>query len=200
MTCAEFQKRLSPYVDGELSSWSRWKVQTHLRSCPECAALMGELEEVDRCLFTAVEEATAPDHITNAVMRRLPAMPPARRVRPGTVAWAAGLAVAGVQVFALYGAYWWGFARGSGMQAQPDARAGFASPAGALMNRPGAAEATPAPKPKLGPGSVWIQPRSPSTSPAAAPLEMEQQSIRTSPRKRLYRRQGQPALGLSGAR
>ena len=129
MTCAEFQERLSRFTDGELSRWTRWKVQNHLHGCAECACLLQELEEVDLCLFSAVEAAPAPAYITESIMRRLPSMPPAWRPRRSVVRWTAGLAVAGLQVVAIYGAYWWGFARGSGTSLQPGSAASVGAPA-----------------------------------------------------------------------
>lgn len=117
MTCVEFQRRLSAYLDGELSRWKRWKVETHVRGCAECAGLLRELEDVDQCLVAGVElcqeRSAARDAITAAVMGRLPAMPPASRPRPIVRAWATGLTVAALQLVAIGGAYWWGFTHGS---------------------------------------------------------------------------------------
>src|SRR4051812_27774271 len=113
MTCNEFQNRLSGYMDGELSRWSRWKVQNHLRYCPDCAGLLRDLSEVDSALLAAARDTPAPEYVTSSVMRRLPAMPPALPARRGLMPWAAGLAVACMQVVALMGAYRWGVMHGS---------------------------------------------------------------------------------------
>lgn len=117
MTCAEFQNRLSAYLDGELSHWKRWKVHNHLRQCGECGELIRALEGVDQCVLSAVQDTVehgpSREYLTTAVMRRLPAMPPASfRPRPTARAWAAGMVVAGLQLVALGGAYWWGFSHG----------------------------------------------------------------------------------------
>lgn len=117
MTCVEFQRRLSAYMDGELSRWKRWKVETHVRGCAECAGMLRELVDVDQCLTAGVEHcqerSAARDSITAAVMGRLPAMPPASRPRPAMRVWATGIAVAALQLVAIGGAYWWGFTHGT---------------------------------------------------------------------------------------
>ena len=113
MTCAEFESRLSAYMDGELSRWKRWKVQNHLHHCTECREMLEDLQMVDECLVSHITAAPTPDYVTAAVIRRLPAMPPAWRRHGSVLPWAAGLAVAGIQAAALCGAYWWGFHRGT---------------------------------------------------------------------------------------
>lgn len=119
MTCEEFQGRLSAYMDGELPRWKRWKVQNHLHNCAECTALMRDLEEVDLCLEVGLASNPAPEYLTNAVLHRLPAMPPAWR-RPAVLTWSTGLAVAGMQAAALFGAYWWGYSRANDTGAPVD--------------------------------------------------------------------------------
>jgi hypothetical protein len=78
--------------------------------CPECCALLREFEDLDRAFAEAVGQGPAPDYLTDAVMRRLPAMPPAWRRSQNLGRWTTGLALASVQLLAVYGAYWWGFA------------------------------------------------------------------------------------------
>lgn len=113
MTCCEYEDRLSAYLDGELPRWTRWKVQNHLRHCSQCSNSLRELAELDSGLLGACEVGAPPDYLTGAIMHRLPAMPPARPLRGGFMPWGAGLAVAGMQALALFGAYWWGFMRGT---------------------------------------------------------------------------------------
>lgn len=113
MTCAEFQRRLSAYIDGELPRWTRWKVELHLHRCPECEALHHALREVDAALLDAAYATPAPEYLTGAVMFRLPAMPPARRLSLGGPGWVTAVALAVVQAAALGGAYWLGIAHGS---------------------------------------------------------------------------------------
>jgi hypothetical protein len=75
---------------------------------------MRDLSEVDSAFLQVARETPAPEYVTGAVMRRLPAMPPPLPARRGLAPWAAGVAVACVQVIALGGAYWWGFLHGTG--------------------------------------------------------------------------------------
>ncbi|MFN3650844.1 MAG: anti-sigma factor family protein [Armatimonadota bacterium] len=158
MTCSEFQLRLSAYLDGELSHWKRWKVQNHLRCCRDCAGLLRELEEVDRCLIGAAEADPAPEYLTGAVMWRLPAMPPAWRPRPLSRPVLTGIALAGMQLMAIAGAYWWGFNHAANRPA----------PAGASVTGPGIplrmAPQTPAAMPAGGLG--WSSPWSGAGSAA----------------------------------
>ena len=129
MTCADYQRKLSAYTDGELSRWTRWKVQQHLGHCTDCAGLLGELEEIDVAFTGVIAGDLAPGYLTDSVMRRLPAMPPPWR-RPATVVrWATAGALAGAQLLAVYGAYWWGFAA-RGAVPGPGVRAGMNAPAG----------------------------------------------------------------------
>jgi anti-sigma factor RsiW len=143
MTCSQITNRLSRYLDGELSRWSHWKVEIHLRYCPKCAAVMRELAEVDGALLQSARETPAPAYLTDAVMHRLPAMPPGRSLRRGSLPWMAGLAVAGAQAVALFGAYWWGFLHGSeGNHPDPAAGASVSVPFLPPVGRPAALSAS----------------------------------------------------------
>ena len=113
MTCCEFQRRLSAYLDGELPRWTRWKIELHVRSCRECAQELRDLAMVDEYLAASVERTPAPEYLTGAVMHRLPAMPPARRTVRRWSPVMAATALAGAQLVALIGAYWVGFNRGA---------------------------------------------------------------------------------------
>lgn len=178
MTCTEFQNHLSAYADGELSRWTRWKVENHLSRCRECASLLSDLRAVDDCLLLTLDAVPAPEYLAPAVMRRLPAMPPAWKPRPGGVRWAIGLAVAAVQVLAIYGAYWWGFVRGSTTAANPGPAAavrradpGGGTPPPTLFGRPQPAAAGseafpfPAERPAYHPGN---RPSAPIPRPGSA--------------------------------
>ncbi len=117
MTCREFRERLSALEDGELTRWRRWKVETHLRYCPDCSQTRDELQGIDEGLRALLETDAGPAYLTESVMRRLPAMPPAPRHAGGLRPTLGGLALACAQVAALVGAYWWGYqhaARGAG--------------------------------------------------------------------------------------
>lgn len=164
MTCNEFQNRLSAYLDGELSRWRRWKVDLHVRGCSECADVLTELRCVDEGLIAAASAEQSPEYITGAVMFRLPAMPPPSR-RRSLAPWAAAVALAGMQVAALCGAFWWGMSHGA-------PRAGL-SPAGgpvsgsAMFSQPVIPVSGPAPAA----GPLWGQYRN---YPApGAPVSME---------------------------
>ena len=113
MICTDYQRRLSAYLDGELSRWTRWKVEFHARHCAACGEELRSLAAVDQMLLRSVERSPAPDYLTDAVMRRLPALPPTRRTARRLAPWAAALALAGAQLTALVGAYWVGFQRGN---------------------------------------------------------------------------------------
>ncbi len=134
MTCPEFQRRLSAYLDGELPRWTRWKIDLHVRSCGDCAQELRDLAMVDEYLAAGVERTPAPEYLTGAVMHRLPAMPPARRNARRWSPVMAATALAGAQLVALVGAYWVGFNRGA-------IQSSFFSPAGA--NRGVAARPSP---------------------------------------------------------
>jgi hypothetical protein len=121
-------------MDGELPRWKRWKVQNHLHNCPECTALLRDLEEVDLCLEVGLAGSPAPEYLTNAVMHRLPAMPPAWR-RPAVLTWSTGLAVAGMQAAALFGAYWWGYSRATEPGAPIDRTGVLSAPTPRLPSR-----------------------------------------------------------------
>ncbi len=108
MNCAEYQDRLSAYIDGELARWSRVKLESHLRGCLECRAVMRELQQQDEAIRTAIQALETPDYLTGAVMHRIPALPPARRAR-AVWPWVGGLALAGAQAAALIAAWVWGF-------------------------------------------------------------------------------------------
>jgi hypothetical protein len=197
MTCVEFQKRLSAYMDGELPRWTRWKIQIHLGRCSDCAGLLEEFEEVDGAILAAAGACEQPAYLEDAVMRRLPAMPPAWRRQGVTMRWATGVALAGMQIMAVYGAYWWGFAKGNSTPG-PDQRGGMRSPAiGSTLQpiapRGNSPRSAPAPK---APFSLWsypggggadlIEPQ-PPTNTSSATTRRRKASTRT------------PALKLSGA-
>jgi anti-sigma factor RsiW len=167
MTCHEYHSRLSSYMDGELSRWRRWKIENHLRRCNECAAVLRELEEADQALAQSLLGEPAPSYLTDAVMFRIPAMPPARRRPGGMLPWAAGLAVAGMQAMVLLGAYWSGFAHGSSTAPHPST-AGFGTPGLIGGNVPSAGFARTSPTARVTP--VNNEPRGFTAMPFGRPL------------------------------
>ena len=213
MTCADFHDRLSAYMDGELSRWRRWKVEVHLRRCQECSRFLWELEEVDQSLRAARDAAPAPDYITPAVMRRLPAMPPVARPRGGLFPALAGVAAVAVQIFALYGAYWWGFVRGRQAEPLSGRAAGMTAPTGpgaGLLPPPlegnaplGASMNGPANAPAFDPGflarPVPYAPPAPTGMPEVERAVQGPAGKRARPTFPAPRAQ-KPALGTAGSR
>jgi anti-sigma factor RsiW len=199
MTCSEYQTRLSAYVDGELTRWTRWKVRTHVRCCQECGAMLREIEEVDDLLLAVAHETPAPEYLTASVMRRLPAMPPAWRARQTTVRWVAGLTMAGAQAALLYGAYVAGFLSGSGGQSAGLAFFPWAVPtpgshaAAPVTRRPAGRPAAPA---------VWSHPN-PGTFDGSSFVPPADKKAPASKKRRDKRRAAafrpQPALVFQGA-
>lgn len=205
MTCDEFQSRLSAYVDGELPRWKRWKVQNHLHNCPECTTLLRDLEEVDLCMEVALAGSPAPEYLTNAVMHRLPAMPPAWR-RPAVLTWSTGLAVAGMQAAALFGAYWWGYSKANDTGAPVDRTGVLSTPTPRLPSRAAhldqGAEPTSGSATAPSASGVWSKPIGIVADPATlARLQNEpQQSKRLKSVPRSSFGVSAPRMLLEGAR
>ena len=205
MTCAEFQNRLSAYIDGELPRWKRWKVQNHLERCPECAALMQDLEEVDIHMAVGLN-APAPEYLTSAVMHRLPAMPPPWRRTSARVAWSAGFAVAAMQLLALCGAYWWGYTEGTDTSPATNQGSMIAPPIHPRKSESHRKETrTAAP---ANSGGIWSQPIGTADPETLRRLQQEPPAPKPTP-KRASKKRAQtrqlfgpylPQLQLEGAR
>jgi hypothetical protein len=89
---AHVRDHLSAYLDGELLAPERAAVETHLRTCPECARHLEELGAVDEAARELDVEAPPGyfDSLPTRVRARLPA--PRPRTLPAWV-WAAAAAV-----------------------------------------------------------------------------------------------------------
>jgi hypothetical protein len=202
MTCAEFQNRISAYIDGELPRWKRWKVQNHLQRCPECASLMQDLEEVDIHMAVGLN-APAPEYLTSAVMHRLPAMPPAWRRSGARIAWSAGIAVAAMQIVALCGAYWWGYTRGTDTSPTVD-RTSILSPPTLHPRKSEARRRQDNSASPAGTGALWSKPISGVDPETLRRLQQEVQPTKKSAKKRAKTRQPfgaySPQMQLEGAR
>jgi hypothetical protein len=116
MTCDRIEEQLSRYRDGELDRLGEWRVRRHLRRCPRCTAAADDAAELDFAMRLALVEAEPPHYVTGAVMRRLPAMPPARPgawlpARGRAVRWLIGIGCAAAQIAGLWGAYRCGYLR-----------------------------------------------------------------------------------------
>src|SRR5437870_9149879 len=103
--CDRVDDELSGYRDGELSRLRRWRIGSHLDRCHRCATAAEELGAVDSQMRHALLASESPEYLTAAVMRRLPAMPPARRRRSGGARWILGAGCAVLQAVSLWGAY-----------------------------------------------------------------------------------------------
>jgi len=195
MTCDDFQYRISAYMDGEMSSWSRWKVQTHLRFCPDCAGMLKDLSEVDNCIMASADSQQAPDYLTAAVMHRLPAMPPASRPRQLRLTFAAGMALLAMNVAGVGGAYWWGFTRGAEVT---QAQGGGAVVNSSAPTSTGASSVVPVGiTPRIGVlGSYW--PTAPAPS-VFAPPQHGGNTVKPQPKPKARFVPGQSQLQLQGA-
>src|SRR4051794_264458 len=121
MTCEQFDDQLARYRDGELGPVGGWSIRAHLGRCARCAAVAAESRALDAALCEALDVGEPPQYVTQAVLLRLPAMPPARR--RGLAAWnaprwrrarlVAGAGFAALQATALWGVYRLGYTRGT---------------------------------------------------------------------------------------
>jgi len=69
MRCRKAYKRMSAYLDGELSAGERTGVEVHLAHCRACAAEYQSLREVRR-LLSGTERFVAPTGFSRRVMAR----------------------------------------------------------------------------------------------------------------------------------
>lgn len=164
--------------------------------------MLQDLEDVDLCISEGLASATAPEYVTDAVMHRLPAMPPAWR-RPGaTLTWSAGVAVVGMQLAALGGAYWWGYARGTETGPPVERTTILSAPTGSLAPRrslPEESVGKPTPGNSGISGGVWGKPISVIHDPALLQSPPRPEPKRK-PRAKQSPRSFTPRLQLEGAR
>lgn len=72
MTCAEIQKRLSAYLDGELPADEAASTASHLRDCGECAAELESLKSASAVLGTWSEPGLSQPAMSGAAGGRSP--------------------------------------------------------------------------------------------------------------------------------
>jgi hypothetical protein len=76
LSCSDVLARLSDYVDGELSSEERARVETHLRGCDGCARFGGEFRATVEALRAHLEGAAeVPRDLTERLRAALDAEP-----------------------------------------------------------------------------------------------------------------------------
>lgn len=66
--CEHYQELISLYVDGEIAPDEKAGLLAHLKTCPDCAALLSVYSEVSRLLS---DDADPPEALAENVMRRV---------------------------------------------------------------------------------------------------------------------------------
>ncbi len=127
-TCQDIERRLSPYVDGELAPDDRADVDRHLTACTRCRGVVRDLERIRRTAG-ALGPMTPPDHIWLEVAGQLRPAGLGGRVReavsgsPG--AWRQWLGLAAMLVVATLATY---FATRAPGDVAPDPSGNVAAP------------------------------------------------------------------------
>ena len=108
MNCTRLRQVLDAWIDGELDHATGAEIGSHLDSCPACASLRRERDELRAQVRHGAQYHRAPGPLRATVRRRLAAAdaPSAPRQRPSWLQ-AAALACAAALVSALAG-YWIG--------------------------------------------------------------------------------------------
>ena len=104
MRCDEVQPLRGPYLDSELDARTTLEIEQHLKSCPECARLFAEEQELDARLRAGLHRGPKTTALWKEIERSLAATAPAT-VRPhtspghsGPVGWPASLSAFGREV------------------------------------------------------------------------------------------------------
>ena len=79
MNCEQMTLLMSAWLDGELSEQEEKQMKEHLEQCPDCRALMEQLQTLHTS-FTDLEEIPAPEGFADSVMERI-----ARESKPKVV-------------------------------------------------------------------------------------------------------------------
>jgi anti-sigma factor RsiW len=77
MTCAEAEIMLHALLDGELDAGHAFEVETHLTTCPRCAAQLRAYRELQQAMPAAQLRFAAPMSLRRRIEAALPS-PPAR--------------------------------------------------------------------------------------------------------------------------
>jgi anti-sigma factor RsiW len=83
MACDQWQSQLDAYLDGELPSDSMRALDTHLRTCPACAADALALVQLKRAIKTAGARFTPSPEFRNRIQRQIAGKPR----RSWTIGW-----------------------------------------------------------------------------------------------------------------
>ena len=70
MKCSQVQKKLSAYLDSEISVKEKELIEEHMRNCPECCEEIAFLTELGSTLNT-VEEIEVPAYFRTRVKQRI---------------------------------------------------------------------------------------------------------------------------------
>ena len=81
MTCAEAEIMLHALLDGELDAGHAFEVETHLTTCPRCAAQLRAYRELQQAMPAAQLRFAAPMSLRRRIEAALPS-PPARVLEP----------------------------------------------------------------------------------------------------------------------
>ena len=76
MTCNEAEILLHALLDGELDAGHAREVESHMESCPSCAAQLRAYGELQRAMPAAPLRYTAPAGLRRRIERALPSAPP----------------------------------------------------------------------------------------------------------------------------
>jgi anti-sigma factor RsiW len=71
MGCRRIQKRLQSFLDGEIDSVRKAKVERHLARCDRCRQVLTEIENVGRLLETYQEIGPPPQGLAGPVLARV---------------------------------------------------------------------------------------------------------------------------------
>lgn len=82
MDCRDVQHLMHGYVDGELDLISNLEIDQHLQACPTCAAIRGNLSEMQKALHADALYFKAPAHLSARVRSSLHKAQKTRPARP----------------------------------------------------------------------------------------------------------------------
>lgn len=81
ISCRDFRKRISPYMDGELTGRAGRAVEAHIAACPDCRRELERLKAMQRTL-AALETPPLPPFLSTRIMARAAERPHILRILP----------------------------------------------------------------------------------------------------------------------